>query len=80
MRIFYISKCNQVSIRKARALLKKGKYMFILLFLFWIALNGSITGEIIILGLAVAGFVYWLMCKFFDYSPKSDILFLKKYD
>ncbi|MEG0020964.1 MAG: Na+/H+ antiporter subunit E, partial [Oscillospiraceae bacterium] len=51
--------------------------MFILLFLFWIALNGQITAEIILLGLVITTFVYWLMCKHFEYSPKNDVLLFK---
>lgn len=51
--------------------------MFILLLLFWIILNGKVTSEILIMGVAIAGFVYWLICKYFDYSIKNDISIFK---
>lgn len=53
--------------------------MYILLFLLWVALNGKLTFEIAIFGIVIAGFVYWFMCKFLEYSPKNDILFLKNF-
>ena len=51
--------------------------MYILLFLLWVALNGKITLEIALFGLAIAGFCYWFMCKFLEYSPQKDVIFLK---
>ena len=51
--------------------------MYILLFLLWVALNGKITLEIALLGLPIAGFCYWFMCKFLEYSPAKDLMFFK---
>lgn len=51
--------------------------MYILLFLLWVALNGKITLEIALLGLPIAGFCYWFMCRFLEYSPAKDIMFFK---
>ena len=51
--------------------------MYILLLLFWIILNGKITAEILIFGMVISAFIYWMMCKFFEYSPKSDIFIIK---
>ncbi len=51
--------------------------MYILLFLLWILLNGRVTLEIVILGLFISGFTYWVMCKFLEHNPKSDFRFIK---
>lgn len=51
--------------------------MFILLFLLWLALNGRVTQEIVVLGLAISGVVYYFMCKFLEYSPRGDINMFK---
>ncbi|MEG0021161.1 MAG: Na+/H+ antiporter subunit E, partial [Oscillospiraceae bacterium] len=53
--------------------------MFILMFLFWLALNGQVTVEIVLLGLGITAFIYWLMCKYFEYSPRFDILLFKNF-
>ena len=53
--------------------------MYILLFLLWVALNGRFTFEIAMFGVVIAGFVYWFMCKFLEYNPKSDIRFIKNF-
>lgn len=53
--------------------------MFILLLLFWIALNGKITAEILIIGVVVSAFIFWMMCKFFEYSPKGEIWVVKNF-
>lgn len=52
--------------------------MFLLFFFVWIIFNGKITTEIIWLGLAVAVFVFWFICKFMDYSIQKEKLFYKK--
>lgn len=53
--------------------------MYILLFLLWVALNGKFTFEIAMFGVVISAFVYWFMCKFLEYDPKSDIRFLKNF-
>lgn len=51
--------------------------MYILLFLLWVALNGRFTLEIAMFGVVISGAIYWFMCKYLEYSVKSDISFLK---
>lgn len=51
--------------------------MYLLLLLFWIILNGKITAEILVIGMIISAAIYWMTCKFFEYSPKSDIFLLK---
>ena len=53
--------------------------MYILLFLLWIALNGRITAEIVAFGVVIAAAVYWVMCRFLEYSLKSDIRLFKNF-
>jgi len=47
--------------------------MFIILFIFWLVLNGAITTEIVIIGLVLVSAVYAFMCRFFDFSIKKDL-------
>lgn len=51
--------------------------MYILLFLLWVILNARITAEIVAFGLVISGAIYWFMCRYLEYSPKNDIIFLK---
>ena len=51
--------------------------MFILLFFFWILINGKITLELAIIGLLLAIFIYGFACLFLNFSIKKDILFVK---
>ena len=51
--------------------------MFILLLLFWIALNGKITLEILIIGLIATTFIYSLMIKLFGCTLKNNLKLLK---
>ena len=51
--------------------------MYILLFLLWVVLNARITVEIVAFGLVISGAIYWFMCRYLEYSPKNDIIFLK---
>ena len=52
--------------------------MYILLFLFWIILNGKITVEILFFGLGLTAAVGVFARVFFGYSPKSELRVLKK--
>ncbi len=52
--------------------------MFILFFLVWVIFNGQLTAEIAIFGVVIAGAMYWFLCKFFNYSPRYDLFFLRK--
>ncbi|MBQ3588121.1 MAG: Na+/H+ antiporter subunit E [Oscillospiraceae bacterium] len=51
--------------------------MYILLFMLWMILNARITAETVAFGLVICGAIYWFMCRFLEYSPKNDIIFLK---
>ena len=51
--------------------------MFILLFAFWILLNGKINLEITIIGLIICGLVYAFACFFLQFSFKKDMLYCK---
>lgn len=52
--------------------------MYIIFFLIWIIFNGQFTLEIALFGLVVSGLIYLFICKFMDYSPKTDLIILKK--
>ena len=51
--------------------------MFILLFLFWLLINGKITLELIIVGLIIAAAVYAFSCYFLNFSFKKDLMLVK---
>lgn len=46
--------------------------MFIVLFAFWVLLNGQWTGEIALVGLVLCGLLYLFMRKFMGYSPRRE--------
>lgn len=46
--------------------------MFIVLFAFWVLLNGQWTGEIALVGLVLCGLLYLFMWKFMGYSPRRE--------
>lgn len=52
--------------------------MYIIFFLIWIIFNGQFTLEIAALGAVIAGAMYIFICKFMNYSPKTDLILLKK--
>lgn len=51
--------------------------MFLIFLLFWILLNGHLTLEIFLFGLAIAAAMYALSIKFLDFSFKKDFLLVK---
>ena len=53
--------------------------MYILLFLFWIILNGKITAEIVAFGLVLTTAIFWFMCRFLEYSPKYEVFVVKNF-
>lgn len=57
---------------------KEAGIVVVLLYIFWIILNGRITVEILLTGLAVAGIVFLLAKLLFRYSFKKEIRVLKK--
>ena len=52
------------------------KAVYLLLFGLWLALNGRITAEICLLGIAIVGIVGVLAYFLFGYTPKRDLRFL----
>lgn len=52
--------------------------MYIIFFLIWVIFNGQFTLEIAAFGVVIAGFIYWFICKFLDYDPKTDRILWKK--
>lgn len=52
--------------------------MYLLLYLMWILLNGRITLEILVTGVAVSGLVYGFGCLALDYRPSGDLLLIKR--
>lgn len=51
--------------------------MFILLFLFWMLINGKITLELVIIGLIFSTLVYLFSCAFLRFSFKKDLCLCK---
>lgn len=51
--------------------------MFLLYVILWIILNGKVTLEIVLFGLIIAAGLYWFICRYMDYSPKTDLKILK---
>lgn len=52
--------------------------MYILLFCFWLLLNGRLTAEIFLLGLAVTAALAWLEYTLFGYKPQQELRFVRK--
>ena len=52
--------------------------MYLLLFLFWLVLNGKVTVEICLFGVGITAALGGLAYLLFGYSPKKDIRFLSK--
>lgn len=52
--------------------------MYLLFFLLWIIFNGRITTEIVLFGIVISAALYWFICKFMDFSPKRELMYLKK--
>jgi len=52
--------------------------MFLLFFVIWIMLNGRITLEIFLFGVAICAAVYLFSVKMFGYGIKKDLRLLKK--
>ena len=47
--------------------------MLLLFFLAWVVFNGRLTLEIALFGIAVAGAVFFFVCRFLDYSLKQEL-------
>lgn len=53
--------------------------MFLVFFAFWIILNGKITTEIILFGIAISAIIYLFIWKLLGYSPKNDLFIFKNF-
>lgn len=51
--------------------------MLIVLFVFWLILNGRWTVEIAVTGAVLSGLIYLFLCAFMGYSPKREWRFLR---
>ena len=51
--------------------------MFFILYALWLILNGRITLEICLLGLAITALIYFFICKFMDFSIKKDLRLMR---
>ncbi len=47
--------------------------MYFVLILFWIIFFGHFTWEILFIGALVSLFIYVFLCRFCDYSPRTDL-------
>ena len=52
--------------------------MYIVLFLFWILLNGKFTAEVVVLGIAIVAMMGALEWGLFNYSPRTELNVLRK--
>lgn len=52
--------------------------MYVIFFLLWIIFNGRVTAEIVVFGLVISAAVYWFICRFMDFSPSRELMYLKK--
>ena len=52
--------------------------MYLFLFLFWLLLNGKVSLEICLFGVGIVAAVAVLAYLLFGYTPKRDILFLRR--
>ena len=52
--------------------------MLLLFLLVWIIFNGSVTAEILLIGVAVAGAMFGFICNFMDYSLKKELALYRK--
>ncbi len=52
--------------------------MYLLLYVFWIILNGKLTLEVCLTGLAITAVIGLLMRALFHYTPAQDLRILKK--
>lgn len=53
--------------------------MYLLFFAIWVILNGRITLEVVLFGLAIATLMFAFICKFMDYSVKKELWLFKNF-
>lgn len=52
--------------------------MYIILFLFWLLLNGKLTLEVVLLGIVIVALMALLEWKLFGYTPHQELGLLRK--
>ena len=52
--------------------------MYLVIFALWLALNGTVTAEILLFGIAITAGIGVLAYVLFGYTPKRDIAFLRR--
>ncbi|MDD5935225.1 MAG: Na+/H+ antiporter subunit E [Clostridiales bacterium] len=58
---------------------KCGDSMYLLFFALWVILNGKLTLEIALFGIGISAAMYFFICKFMDYSPKTELRIAKNF-
>lgn len=53
--------------------------MFFVLYGLWLILNGRITLEICLFGVALCALIYLFMCKFMDFSVRKDLRLMRNF-
>ena len=53
--------------------------MYLLFFAIWVIMNGRITLEVVLFGLAIATLMFAFICKFMDYSIKKEVWLFKNF-
>ncbi len=53
--------------------------MYLLFFLLWIVFNGKLTLEIALFGICISAFMYFFICKFMGYNPKTELRIAKNF-
>ena len=53
--------------------------MFFVLYGLWLVLNGRITLEICLFGVALCALIYLFMCRFMDFSIKKDLRLMRNF-
>ena len=51
--------------------------MFVILFCFWVILNGKLNLETALIGIVLSGAIYAFMCLFFNFRWSKDIRFVR---
>lgn len=51
--------------------------MFLLFFAVWVILNGKVTLEICLFGMGISAALFYFICKYMDYSIRSEMLLFR---
>lgn len=54
-----------------------GFVVFLLFFAVWVILNGKVTLEICLFGLGISAALFYFICKYMDYSIRSEMLLFR---